>query len=88
MSYWVDDIYGSETKWPKFVKSNEKELSGTTVDIDIASPYGMLTKMDLYRELFCLSDLDGYSGYSYGIRLRRQGYRNLLDTRVEFGGKR
>lgn len=84
LAYWVEDIYG----WSKFIRSNEKNLEGDTIEIDISSPYGMLTKTDLYKELFCMSDLDEYSGYSYGIRLRRQGYKNLLDMRVEYGGKK
>ena len=85
--YWVDDIYNSGEKSPKFFSTDEKEIPGSVVNIDTASPYGMLTKTDLYKELFCMEDLDKFGKYSYGIRLRRKGYQNLLDMSVEFGGK-
>ena len=76
--YWVDDIYGS----PHYVYSNEKKDLEGLIEVDVSPVYGLLTKTQLYKELFCLSDLDGYGSLSYGIRLRRQGYKNYLSMEV------
>lgn len=78
--YWVKDIYGL----PQYIYSNEKPEFAAIMDIDTTTTYGLLTKVDLYKELFSLSDLEGYGSYSYGIRLRRQGYKNYIDTGVQF----
>lgn len=78
--YWVKDIYGL----PQYIYSNEKTGFDAIMDIDTIAPYGFLTKTQLFKELYGLSDLDGYGGHSYGIRLRRQGYKNYIDTGVEF----
>lgn len=85
--YWVKDIYG---ELPHYIYSNEKDIGlGLLMDIDTCTISGVMTKTDLYKELFNFSNLEGYGGYSFGIRLRRQGYKNYLDTGVElkFGGK-
>ena len=82
--YWVKDIYGS----PKYVYSNEKTNYDLRMSVDVAPVHGLLTKTNLYKELFCMSDLDGYGGYSFGIRLRRQGYKNYVDTGVEYKHRR
>lgn len=84
--YWVKDVYG---ELPHYIYSNERDIGlGLLMGIDTCTASGLMTKTDLYRELFGFSDLDGYGGYSFGIRLRRQGYKNYLDTGVElkFGG--
>lgn len=84
--YWVKDVYD---ELPHYIYSNEKDLGlGLLMDIDTCTISGVMTTMDLYKELFDFSNLEGYGGYSFGIRLRRQGYKNYLDTGVElkFGG--
>lgn len=82
--FWVKDLYGQ----PKYVFSNEKDLEGLA-EVDTSPIYGLLTRASTYKELFCLGDLDGYGSLSYGIRLRRQGYQNYINTGVAYrhGGK-
>lgn len=83
--FWVKDIYGC----PQYIYSNNDNLAKNgLVEVDVSNITGMLTKTSLYEELFCYGDLDGYGSLSYGIRLRRQGYKNFIDTRVEYGGRR
>lgn len=77
---WVKDIYGA----PKYIYSNEPSPYGLRMDIDVAEVYGIMTKTNLYKELFCLDNLDGYGSHSFGIRLRRQGYKNYINTGVEY----
>ena len=83
---WVRDIYGA----PQYIYSNEKTEYDLFTKIDVCPVLGILTKTHLYKELFCLDNLEGYGSYSYGIRLRRQGYQNYINTGVEYkhGGKK
>lgn len=84
--YWVRDIYGT----PQYIYSNEKEDYDLLMDVDVSMPYGLLTSTQNYKEFFGMSNLEGYGSYSYGIRLRRQGYKNYVNTGVEYkhGGKK
>lgn len=77
--YWVKDIYGV----PQYIYS-EGDLERGLIEVDTSSVHGILTKTNLFEELFGLSDLDGYGSLSFGIRLRRQGYQNYVDTRVRY----
>lgn len=79
--YWVDDIYDA---WSKRYRWGEKQVNNNNlVEVDTTLPTGMLTKSLVYRDLFCRTQLDEYGNLSYGIRLRRQGYRNYLDTNIK-----
>ncbi len=80
--YWVKDLYGS----PQFIYYDKNKSFDLIMGIDISPVFGILTKKSLYKELFCLSDLENYGGYSYGIRLRRQGYQNYINTGVILRG--
>ena len=81
---WVEDLYAQ----PRYIWSNTKDQHGL-IEVDTSPVYGILTKANTYKELFCLGDLDSYGSLSYGIRLRRQGYQNYVNTEVEYkhGGK-
>ncbi len=88
ISYWVKDIYGdAEYINPSSVDGNNFEM---LMDIDTTSIYGIMTPTNLFKEYFGMGDLENYGNRSYGIRLRRQGYKNYLDTSVKFryGGKK
>ena len=77
---WVEDIYdvGSERyRW-----GDKKIHNDNLAEVDTVYPTGLLTKSLVFRDLFCKTKLEGYDNLSYGIRLRRQGYKNYLDTRV------
>lgn len=78
MFLWVKDIYDI----PDFIGANINELSGM-VPIDIAAPRGLLTQTKLFKEVFCTGGIDGAGEFSYGIKLRRQGYQNYLNTEVK-----
>ena len=81
---WVKNIYSH----PQFVYFNEKEKYDLLMDVDVSACWGLLTKVSLYKELFCTEGLDGYGEYSFGIKLRRQGYKNYVDTGVEYKHRR
>lgn len=77
--YWVKDVYG----YPDFCGLREKELFNGLNPIDIASPRALMTKTSIFKDVYCSANVDGGFEYSFGIKLRRQGYQNYLDTRVE-----
>ena len=81
--YWVEDIY--EDKDPRYIYSNERPLLDRIVEVDVSATYGILTKSSLYRSLYCLHNHKKYGQLSYGIWLRRQGYKNYIDTTVKYG---
>lgn len=76
VGYWVDDIY-SDT--PKVIYSNEREMEKLQ-EIDLVMPpYSMLTRTKVFRELFFKGNL---KGAEFGLNLRKQGYKNLVDTTI------
>ena len=86
-AHWTSNIYG---KPEEFFYWRPGFDEGGLVEVDMDAIQCVLTKADLYREIYCSEDLEDYQGYSYGIKLRRQGYQNYVDTKVLYshGGKR
>lgn len=82
--YWVEDIY--EKKNPKYIYSNEREGEGRYLEVDASGIYGLITRFENFRDLFYMEDLDKYGHLSYGIRLRRRGYQNYIDTTIRLTG--
>lgn len=78
--WWVKDIYGS----PRYVYQNEKPGVQSITEVDVCLDGGLMTKYGLYKDVYCLGELDGYGEYSFGVRLRRQGYQNYINTGVEY----
>lgn len=77
IGYWVDDIY-SET--PKVIYSNERELE-LLQEVDLVlPPYGLLTRTNTFKELFFKGSP---KGAEYGLNLRKQGYKNYIDTAIK-----
>lgn len=85
--YWVENVLYYE-KDPKYIYSNERKIEGNLIEVDTISVYGLLTRLKLYNEYFCMEDLDRYGGHSFGVRLRRSGYQNYVDTRVKYKTRR
>lgn len=75
--YYSKDIYDG----PDFTILNEKDLTGGVLEIDTALPKVMLIRKQVFDDNFD-KKLDGFGQYSFGIKLRRQGYKNYLDTGV------
>lgn len=83
--YWVDDIYA---KQPQRILSNERELEGL-VEVDLGWTYGMLTKTTNFKDYFS-KPVNGFlGGTAYGLTLRRKGFKNFVDTNIQYryGGK-
>lgn len=80
---WVEDIY-SPAHFKYLYENDPMRIDGEIINVDIYPIMGLMTKTSLYREYFCLPDLEDYGEYSFGIRLRRQGYENYIDTNVKY----
>lgn len=76
--YWVKDIYG----YPDYIGIKERTLEKELEEVDIASPRGLMTKTSLFKDIYCSPNIDGGFDYSFGIKLRRQGYQNYVNTKV------
>ena len=79
--YWVDNIL-SNSDSPKYVYSSERNDLDDFAQIDTTGVYGMLTKYSLYKEYYCMQDLEKFRGYSFGVRLVRSGYQNYVDNTI------
>lgn len=80
--YKIDDIYG------KFENYHYKDSweENSLVEVDTTPVKAMLTKTKLYKDIFCKDDLVDWKDYSYGVQLRRKGYKNFIDTKIKCGG--
>ena len=70
-NFWVEDIY-------KDIRWQEKELQGGLVEVDVAPLDSLMTESQNFLNVF-----DNTDWWAYGLSLRKQGYKNYLDTRVE-----
>lgn len=77
--YWVEDVYDS----PYFQGIENIKLKEGLVAVDVSAPRALLTKTYLFKEVYCAENVDGAFDYSFGIKLRRQGYQNYLNTNVK-----
>ena len=76
--FWVEDVY---SEYPEYLC---RSATDRIVSVDNCRIQGLLTKTDLYKEIFCSEDLPVYGELSYGIKLRRRGYQNYLDTELNY----
>ena len=76
--FWVEDVYSES---PEYLS---RSVTDRIVLVDNCRIQGLLTKTDLYKEIFCSDDLPVYGELSYGIKLRRRGYQNYLDTELNY----
>ena len=84
VEYWVENVYMDYSP----TKRCNKSLTGM-VEIDTCIPYAILTKSILFKELFFEKPIGDYGSLSFGVRLRRKGYRNFVlgNVKVKHGGK-
>lgn len=84
VEYWIDNVYMDNSS----TKRCNKSITGM-IEVDTCIPYAMLTKSDKFKELFCNSPIGDYGSLSYGVALRRQGYRNFIlgNVKIRHGGK-
>lgn len=77
----VDNLYSNA---PKLVNVRKNSDTDELEEIGTAPLMGIMTKTKTFKELIGLEDLPCCGVYSYGIRLKRQGYQNWQDKNVRY----
>lgn len=77
--YWTEDFYSNVLNSSS---REEHRINNEIIEIDTTPIFAILTKIELYTELSLETPLEGLGSSSYGIRLRRLGYRNYMTTKV------
>lgn len=77
---WLENVYSNNSPT---VKWDERKTNPGLVEIDTYLPYGIVMRLEEFRDTDFSYDGE-YKGLFPGVRLRRLGYKNYLDTTIRY----